>query len=67
MDLTILKTSSISSFEKTCVFIPDPKIFFWIAPSVADAAPIDPKHTKILLDNGVSTFTLMVNQLSLMV
>ena len=33
----IFMISFKSLFEKINVFIPDPKIFFWIAASVADA------------------------------
>ena len=38
----------------------DPKIFFWIAASVADAAPVNPKGTKTLLAIGVSAFFINV-------
>ena len=33
----------------------DPKIFFRVAVSVADAAAVNPNGTKILLDDGVGT------------
>ena len=46
--------SSISSFENTSV-VPDPKVFSWIAASVADAAAVNPNGNKTLLANGVST------------
>ena len=45
----------------------DPKLFFRVAATVADAAAVNPNGTKILLDDGVGTISLMVNQLSLMV
>ena len=33
----------------------DPKIFYWIAVSVAEAAAVTPNGNKTLLANGVST------------
>ena len=36
--------------------MPDPKVLFWIAASVAEAAAVNPIDTKTLLANGVSTF-----------
>ena len=36
--------------------MPDPKVLFWIAASVAEAAAVNPIDTKMLLANGVSTF-----------
>ena len=47
--------SSISSFGNTSV-VPESEIFFWIATSVAEAAPVNPTGTKTLLANGVSRF-----------
>ena len=43
-------------FEKVNVAVPDPNIFF--AVSVAEAATVNPKSTKTLLDNGLSTFLI---------
>ena len=45
-DLTILKISFKSSFEFINVVIPDPKVFLWIAASVADAAVVYPNDIK---------------------
>ena len=36
-------------------FMPEPKMFFSIAVSAAEAAAVHPKGTKTLLANGVST------------
>ena len=33
----------------------DPKLFFRVAATVADAAAVNPNGTKILLDDGVGT------------
>ena len=38
------------------VVIPDPKIFFWIAASVVDAAAVNPSSIKALLAHDLSTF-----------
>ena len=46
--------SSISSLEIINVVIPDPKIFFWIAASAADA--VNPNGIKTQSANGFSTF-----------
>ena len=56
--------SFISSLEIINVFVredksegqPDPKIFLWIAASVAAAAAINPNGSKTLLASGLSTF-----------
>ena len=55
-DLIISIVSYISSFEIINVVIPDPKTYFWIAASVADAAVVNPNCIKTLLANGLSTF-----------
>ena len=47
--LTIFIISFISSFEIIIVVIPNPKIFLWIAPSVADATTVNPNGFKTLL------------------
>ena len=48
---------SVVRFAKSEGSNPDPKIFFWIASSVAAAAaPINPNGIKTLLANGLSTF-----------
>ena len=46
-------------FEIINAVDPDPKIFFWITASVADAVAINPKGIKTLLANGVSTFFII--------
>ena len=51
----------ISSFEIITAFIPDPKIFFWIAASVANAAAVNSNGFKTLLANGLSTFFIKGN------
>ena len=63
-DLFIFMISSISSCEiiivvlcaKYEVCILDPKISFWIASSVADAAALIFNGIKTLLGNGLSAF-----------
>ena len=47
---------SISSFEVINAVIPDPKCFYGIATSVADAAAGNPNVTRTLLANGLNTF-----------
>ena len=46
----------ISTFEIINVILSDPNIFLWIAASVADAAPVNPKGIKTYLGNGFSIF-----------
>ena len=53
--------SYIFSFEIINLFLHDPKFFFWIAASVADAATVN--ITKRLLVNG---FSLMKSQFLVM-
>ena len=53
-DLTIFMISFISSFEIISVVIPDPKILFWIAASVADTDAVNPNGIKTILANGLS-------------
>ena len=48
--------SFVSSFEIISVALPDPKVFFWVATSVADAAAFNPNGIKTLLACGLSTF-----------
>ena len=60
-DLTIFMISFIFSFEIINVVIPDPKMFFWIDESVADAAAVNPNGIKTLLVNGLSTFLIKGN------
>ena len=48
--------SFISSFEIIIVLMPDPKTFFWIAPSVAKAATVNLNGIKTPLANGLGTF-----------
>ena len=47
---------SVSSLEIIYVVIPDPKSFFWIATSVADAVAVNPNGIKTLLASVFSTF-----------
>ena len=47
-----------SSFENINVVFPYPKIFYWIAASVADAAAINPKDTRTLLASGLIAFPI---------
>ena len=64
-DLNIFIISFIYSSEIINV-VPDPKMFFWIGASVAEAVVVNLKGTKILLGKEVQVhFSLMVNQLSL--
>ena len=46
----------ISLFKITSVVMIDPKIFFWVAASVADAAAVNPHDIWRLLTNDKSTF-----------
>ena len=55
-DLTIFMIRFISLFEIINAVVPDPKIFYWIAESVADAAGVNLNGIKILLANGVCVF-----------
>ena len=48
--------SHISSYESISVVMPDPEIFFSIPACVADAAPVNPNHIKVVLVDGLSTF-----------
>ena len=45
--LIIFKMSLISSFETIKVVVPDPRIFLFIAASVADAAAVSPRILKV--------------------
>ena len=47
-----------SSFENINVVFPHPKISYWIAASVADAAAINPKDTRTLLASGLIAFPI---------
>ena len=38
----------------------DPKLFVWIAASVADAVPVNPNGTKTLLANIINTFFINI-------
>ena len=55
-ELTIFIILFISSFEIMSIVIPDPKIYFQIAVSVADAAAVNSNAIKTLLANGLSIF-----------
>ena len=59
-DLIILMISSFSLYDFVSVVMSDPKVFFWIVESVADAAPVDPDGLKTLLANGLSTFFIKI-------
>ena len=48
--------SFIYSFEFNIVVLPDPKIFLWIAASVADAAVVNFNGIQTLLGNDLSIF-----------
>ena len=52
--------SSLSSFDIVTAVVPDPKIFLCIEASATDAAAVNPNGIKILLANGLITFSLMV-------
>ena len=56
--------SFISSIEIINFFIPDPKMFLWIAASVTNAAAINPNDIKMLLANSLSTFPIKDKLLS---
>ena len=58
-------TSPFSSFEIINV-VPNPKVFFRIAASIADVAAATPKGCKTFLVSDVVHFLLVVNQISLM-
>ena len=53
--------SFIFSFEISNNVTPDANIFLWIAPSVADAAAVNPNGIETLLTNGLSTFLIKGN------
>ena len=57
----------MSLFEIINAVVHDPKIFFWIAASVADAVAVNSNGIKKRLANGVRSFSLKINQLLLMV
>ena len=48
------------------MFVPDSKIFLWIAASAADLAAVYLNRTKTLLVKGLSTFLLKGNQFLIM-
>ena len=58
---------SIFSLEIIYVVIPDPKSFFWLAASVADAAAVNPNGIKTLLASVFSTFLLKESRFLVMV
>ena len=53
--------SFISSLEINKVVNPDPKLFLWIAASVADAAAANLNGIKKRLANGLSIFPIKGN------
>ena len=67
MDLTIFMISFKSSFENTSVVVHNPKIFLGITISVADAAAVNPKGSKTLLANVLSTFSIKITPVLVMV
>ena len=58
---------SIFSLEIIYVVIPDPKSFFWLAASVADAAAVNPNGIKTLLASVFSTFFIKGKSVLVMV
>ena len=54
-------TSFISSSEIINVAKPDPEIFLLIAPSIGDAAAVNPDLIKTLLANDLSIFPIKGN------
>ena len=48
--------SFISSFEIIKAVIQEPCIFFWIPPSIAEAAAVIPNGAKMFLAKGTATF-----------
>ena len=50
--------SFVSSFGIISVVLPDPKVFFWVATSVADAPAFNPNGIKTLLACSLSTFSM---------
>ena len=48
----------LSSFEIISVVMPDPKKFFWIGLSLADATAVNPNGIKTLLVNCLSKFSI---------
>ena len=57
-NVSIFPISSISSFEiiNIVIVIPDPKKFFWITVSLANAAAVNPYGIKTHLASGLSKF-----------
>ena len=55
-DLIIIMRSFISSFVIISLVLPDPKIFFWIVASVADADTLSLNGIEALLANGFIVF-----------
>ena len=60
-DVTIFRISFISSLDIINIAVPDPKIFLWIAASIADAAAVNPNGIKTLLTNRFNTFFIKGN------
>ena len=48
--------SFISSFEIIIVVVPEPRIFFWIPPSIGGTATVIPNGAKIFFAKGTATF-----------
>ena len=53
--------SLISSLEIISGALPDPNIFLWITPSVADSASVNLNDVKTLLAKGFSIFFIKDN------
>ena len=51
--------SSNSPFEIITAVVPDPKVFFWTAKSVADAAAVNLNGTETFLTNDVRTYFII--------
>ena len=46
----------ISLFESINVDVPEPRIFFWIPASIAEAAAVIPNEPKTFFAKGIATF-----------
>ena len=68
-DLFAFMTSSISWFQiiDVVLLIPNPKIFFWVAASVSDAAVVNPNGVNMPFANVLRNFLLKANQFLVMV
>ena len=67
LDLINYFHNIINFFEIINVVVPDTKIFFWIAATVAYTAAVNRNVIKTLLANGLSVFFLKASQFLVMV